>query len=108
MRVSLTRSLSGMSRAPRCVPRLAVSIRVGDPLRLTAVGYVPIPSLLIGLGWLAAASQLTAVSFGRYAPYPIARERPPRGPIREVVRRLLLLALGPRRRQAALKRASGS
>jgi hypothetical protein len=77
-------------------------------LRLTAVGYVPIPSLLIGLAWLAAAGQLTAVNFGRYAPYPSARERPPRGPIREVVRRLLLLALGPRRRQAALKRAAGS
>jgi hypothetical protein len=77
-------------------------------LRLIAVGYVPIPSLLIGLAWLAAAGQLTAVSFGRYAPYPSARERPPRGPIREVVRRLLLIALGPRRRQAALKRAAGS
>ncbi len=77
-------------------------------LRLIAVGYVPIPSLLIGLAWLAAAGQLVAVSFGRYAPYPSARERPPRGPIREVIRRLLLLALGPRRRQDALKRAAGS
>jgi hypothetical protein len=77
-------------------------------LRLIAVGYVPIPSLLIGLAWLAAAGQLAAVTAGRYAPYPSARERSPRGPIREVVRRLLLLVVRPKRRQEALKRAAGS
>jgi Peptidase family M28 len=77
-------------------------------LRLAAIGYVPIPSILIGLAWLAAAGQLAAVSAGRYAPYPSARERPPRGPIREVVRRLLLLTLRGRRPRRELKRAAGT
>jgi MFS family permease len=77
-------------------------------LRLIAVGYVPIPSLLIGLAWLAAAGQLAAVTAGRYAPYPSAQERSPRGPIRELVRRLLLLTLRPKRRKEELKRAAGS
>jgi hypothetical protein len=61
--------------------------------KLTAVGYVEPPALLIACGWLAAAAQLSALTAGRYAPYPMARERPPRGPIREVVRRLLLLVV---------------
>jgi hypothetical protein len=76
-------------------------------LQLTALGYVPLPSILIGLAWLAAAGQLAAVSAGRYAPYPSARERPPRGPIRELVRRLLLVFLA-RREEQGLKRAAGS
>jgi hypothetical protein len=75
--------------------------------RLAALGYVPVPSLAIGLAWLAAAGQLVAVSAGRYAPYPSARERPPRGPIRELVRRFLLVVLD-RRKERELKRAVGS
>jgi Peptidase family M28 len=75
--------------------------------QLVALGYVPLPAVAIGLAWLAAAGQLAAVSAGRYAPYPGARERPPRGPIRELIRRLLLLALG-RSRERELKRAVGS
>ena len=76
-------------------------------MQLVALGYVPLPMLLIALAWLAAAGQLTAVSAGRYAPYPTARERPPRGPIRELIRRLLLVFLAPRKQQP-LKRAAGS
>jgi len=57
---------------------------------LFAVGYAPVPLLAIALGWLAAAGQLAALSAGRYAPYPAASERPPRGPIRETIRRLVL------------------
>jgi Peptidase family M28 len=76
-------------------------------VQLAALGYVPIPSIAIGLAWLAAAGQLAAVNTGRYAPYPSARERPPRGPIRELVRRLLLLLLN-RGRERPLKRAVGS
>jgi hypothetical protein len=76
-------------------------------VQLVALGYVPLPSILIGLAWLAAAGQLAAVSAGRYAPYPSARERPPRGPVRELVRRLLLLVLD-RSRERQLKRAAGS
>jgi Peptidase family M28 len=76
-------------------------------VQLMALGYVPLPSVAIGLAWLAAAGQLAAVSAGRYAPYPSARERPPRGPIRELVRRLLLLLLN-RGREPRLKRAAGN
>jgi hypothetical protein len=75
--------------------------------QLVALGYVPVPVVAIGLAWLAAAGQLAAVSAGRYAPYPGARERPPRGPIRELIRRLLLVVLG-RRNERELKRAVGS
>jgi hypothetical protein len=74
--------------------------------QLAALGYVPLPSIAIGLAWLAAAAQLAAVSAGRYAPYPGARERPPRGPVRELIRRLLLLVVN--RRERELKRAVGS
>ena len=75
--------------------------------QLVALGYVPLPTVAIGLAWLAAAGQLAAVATGRYAPYPSARERPPRGPVRELIRRLLLLILA-RRREQRLKRAAGS
>jgi hypothetical protein len=76
-------------------------------IQLVALGYVSVPSIIIGLAWLAVGGQLAAVSAGRYAPYPSARERPPRGPIRELVRRGLLLVLG-RRRVEELRRAAGS
>ncbi|HKI91252.1 MAG TPA: M28 family peptidase, partial [Gaiellaceae bacterium] len=57
---------------------------------LFALGYAPLPLLIVMLGWLAAAGQLAAIAAGRYAPYPAADERPPRGPIRETVRRIVL------------------
>jgi Peptidase family M28 len=75
--------------------------------QLAAIGYVPLPTIAIGLAWLAAGGQLAAISAGRYAPYPSARERPPRGPIRELIRRLLLLVLA-RREEQQLRRAAGS
>ena len=68
-------------------------------IKLFAVGYAPLPLLLIALGWLAAAGQLAALSIGRYAPYPAAHERSRRGPIRELIRMLLLAQI--RRRRAA-------
>jgi hypothetical protein len=58
--------------------------------KLFAVGYAPLPLLVIGLGWLAVAGQLAALASGRYAPYPAPQERPRRGPIRELIRTLLL------------------
>ena len=57
---------------------------------LFAVGHAPLPLLVIGLGWLAAAGQLAALAAGRYAPYPAPHERPRRGPLRELIRTLLL------------------
>ena len=76
-------------------------------LELAAIGHVPLPAIAITLGWLAAAGQLSAIAAGRYAPYPDARERPPRGPIRQVIGRVLRFALG-RSGGAELKRAVGS
>ena len=64
---------------------------------LYSLRYAPAPGLIIGLAWAAAAGQLVALSAGRYAPYPVAAERPPRGPIRETIRRLVLA----RRRHAS-------
>jgi hypothetical protein len=57
---------------------------------LVAIGYVPIVGLITALAWFAAAAQVTALAFGRYAPYPSAAERPPRGPLRNTVRMLVL------------------
>jgi hypothetical protein len=64
---------------------------------LFALGYAPLPGFAIALGWAAAAGQLLALAGGRYAPYPSAAERPPRGPIRESIRRVVLAR---RRRRA--------
>lgn len=68
--------------------------------KLFAVGYAPLPLLAIAFAWLAAAGQLAALAGGRYAPYPGERERPPRGPLRELVRRIVLAR---RRRTAELE-----
>jgi len=59
---------------------------------LVLVGYVPIPAVLVVVAWLAVGGQVAALAAGRYAPYPSRRERGPRGPIREVVRRTVLAA----------------
>jgi hypothetical protein len=66
--------------------------------KLFAVGYAPLTLFVIGLCWLAVAGQLAALAAGRYAPYPAASERPKRGPVRELMRTLLLA----QRRRAAL------
>ena len=71
---------------------------------LTAVGYVKLSALLIAVGWLAAAGQMTALAIGRYAPYPSARERPPRGPLRETFRQVVLTVRGVRRRASGTER----
>jgi hypothetical protein len=70
---------------------------------LFALGYAPVPAFVIVLAFAAGAAQLVALTGGRYAPYPAAGERPPRGPLREVVRRLVL-AQRRRRRAAAPRR----
>jgi hypothetical protein len=64
---------------------------------LVAVGYVEAPVVVFFLAWVAATAQLSALAVGRYAPYPGAAERPPRGPLRELVRRTVLAIRGRRR-----------
>jgi hypothetical protein len=67
---------------------------------LTATGYVKLAAVAIAVAWLGAAGQMTALTVGRYAPYPSARERPPRGPLREAVRRTVLTVRAARRKPA--------
>jgi Peptidase family M28 len=74
-------------------------------LKLFAVGYAPLPLLVIALGWLASAGQLAALSIDRYAPYPAAHERPPRGPVRELIRTLVLAQRRRRRPAGPARRA---
>lgn len=66
-------------------------------VKLFAVGFAPLPLFVIGLAWLAAAGQLAALAANRYAPYPTPQERSRRGPVRELIRTLVL---APRRRAA--------
>jgi hypothetical protein len=67
--------------------------------QLVAIDYVPLTSLVLALVWLAGAAQLGAIAVGRYTPYPSAAERPPRGPIRNTVR-AIVLGVRARRRAA--------
>jgi Peptidase family M28 len=67
-------------------------------LRLFTAGYASIVGLVFLLAGAAIAGQFAALAAGRYAPYPDARERPPRGPIRALARRA---HLARRRRLAA-------
>jgi hypothetical protein len=57
---------------------------------LVALGYVHVPAVAITLAGVGCAAQLTAVTSHRYAPYPERGERPARGPLRELVRTVVL------------------
>ena len=72
---------------------------------LLVVGFVSPATALVALGWLAVAWQLSALAAGRYAPYPSVSERPPRGPIRESIRRVVLYSR--RRRRTRLRVVAG-
>jgi hypothetical protein len=74
-------------------------------LELRAVGYLPLGVVPVVVAWLAGAAQLTALAAGRYAPYPSAAERPPRGPVRQTIRRIVLASRGRRRATHAERRA---
>ena len=74
-------------------------------LELIGVGYVGTVPVAITLMGAAAAAQLAAAAAGRYAPYPALEERGPRGPIRDVIRAVVLTIRA--RRRAALTRARG-
>jgi hypothetical protein len=74
-------------------------------VRLAAVGYVGPTAVAIALAGGACAAQLGAAAAGRYAPYPARGERPARGPLRELVRTLVLASR--RRRSEQRRRAVG-
>ncbi len=75
-------------------------------VELVAIGYVPVPLVALFLAWLAVAGQFSALAAKRYAPYPSAQERPPRGPIRELLR-TVLIAVERRRSSTTARRALG-
>jgi Peptidase family M28 len=70
-------------------------------VQLVAIGYVPVPLVVLSLAWLGVAGQLAALSVRRYAPYPSAEERPPRGPVRQLIGAGLLMVERRRRRGAS-------
>jgi len=72
---------------------------------LYALGYAPFPAAVIGLCWAAGAAQLVALVGGRYAPYPSAEERPPRGPVRALVRRAVHVQRARQRASEQARRA---
>ena len=87
---------------------LLVAISIGDRfglgartplylLQLVAVGYVSWTAFALALLWTAIACQLGALVVGRYGPYCGGLARPPRGPIRESVRRAVLASQSRRR-----------
>jgi hypothetical protein len=76
-------------------------------LELVALGYVQPPAVAITLGGTACAAQLAMVAAGRYAPYPEPGERPARGPIRELIRTVILTVRARRRVTADRSRAFG-
>jgi hypothetical protein len=77
-------------------------------LELMSVGYVHLPAVVIALGGSACTAQLAAVAAGRYMPYPTRHERPARGPLRELVRTVVLAVRARRRVTEERRRAFGS
>jgi hypothetical protein len=76
-------------------------------LELVALGYVQVPAVAITLGGAACAAQLAMVATGRYAPYPEPGERPVRGPLRELIRAVILANRARRRVTEERRRAFG-
>jgi hypothetical protein len=78
--------------------RFALGLRTPLYLaELVTVGYVPWTTMLLCACWTAVAAQLGALAVGRYGPYSGGAARPPRGPIRESVRRAAAAAQSRRR-----------
>jgi hypothetical protein len=76
-------------------------------LELRAVGYVPFVVVVLVVPWLAGAGQLAALASGRYAPYPAVGERPALGPLRRVIRHIVLGRRSRVRASADRRRALG-
>ena len=76
-------------------------------LTLVSVRWVHLPPVAIALGATACAAQLVAVAANRYSPYPRPDERPLRGPIRELVRAIVLAFRARKRVTEERRRAFG-
>jgi hypothetical protein len=76
-------------------------------LELVSLGYVKLPAVAITLAGAACAAQLAMVATGRYAPYPAADERSERGPLRGLVRAIVLAVRARRRAVDDRRRAVG-
>ncbi len=70
-------------------------------LELVGIGYVKPLGFALALAATAAACQLAVAAAGRYAPYPDASDRGPRGPFRALVRSIALAARSRRQVDAA-------
>ena len=79
-------------------------------LELASAGVVSPAAVGVTLVAGAAGAQLAAIAAGRYAPYPPAGERPARGPLRELVRSVVLAFRRRRRRHERhpVSRAGGT
>jgi hypothetical protein len=56
---------------------------------MITIGYISWVSVALGLAWLAAAGQLTALVAGRYSPYAGGAEPPPGGRLRTALGSIL-------------------
>jgi hypothetical protein len=64
---------------------------------LASVGYLPWTRVALVLAWAAVAAQVGSLVAGRYAPYADGVLTPPRGAVRNGVRRVVLAAQARRR-----------
>ena len=76
-------------------------------LELVSLGYLKLTGVAITLAGVACAAQLATVATGRYAPYPDARQRPARGPLRQLIRGVVLAFRARRRVADDRRRAVG-
>jgi hypothetical protein len=74
-------------------------------IELGATGYVHLFTLAICGAAVACGAQLAAAAAGRYAPYPAPRERRSRGPLRELVRTIVLASRARRQTVDERRRA---
>ncbi|HVU77197.1 MAG TPA: M28 family peptidase [Gaiellaceae bacterium] len=104
--------LAGLTGPALLVLSLALRFGLGFDapwylVELAAAGFIRLPAVAIVLAATACAAQLLAVTANRYAPYPPRAERPARGPVRELVRRVVLALRARRRVTEERRRAFG-
>ena len=75
---------AGRTSAARRRARDSIVAAALYAIGLATVGYVSLGSVLVTPSGLAAAAQVAAITFGRYAPYAGGVEPPPRGALREL------------------------